>query len=264
MLKIATCTGDAPRPPYSSRPVDPDPAVGRELGLPLPAERRPRRRSTRNAAARRRARRATPRTSAANASSSAVKLRSTSEVPEAFALVVHERALQRRLVVGGERPVGRRRRGRARRARRRRRGRAGTSGARACASRSCSCRWSADRAGRARSGVATSARSPSCASSQPANATGSKLGAVGQHEAGHHLVAGLVVGDAVDRREHDAGRVAQRLLDRARRGSSRRRRGSSRRCGRRSRGSRRRPCSRGRPTSTSRRRVVFAVASSLL
>ena len=38
MLKIATCTGDAPRPPYSLGPVDADPAVGRELGLPRAAE----------------------------------------------------------------------------------------------------------------------------------------------------------------------------------------------------------------------------------
>ena len=38
MLKIATSTGDAPRPPYASRPVDTDPAVGREPRLPAPPE----------------------------------------------------------------------------------------------------------------------------------------------------------------------------------------------------------------------------------
>ena len=38
--------------------------------------------------------------------------------------------------------------------------------------------------------------------------------AVAQHQTGHHLVAGLVVGHAVHRREHDVGMRAQRLLDR--------------------------------------------------
>ena len=41
------------------------------------------------------------------------------QVPEPFAPVAHERLVQRALVVGGERPVRRRRRGRARTTRRR-------------------------------------------------------------------------------------------------------------------------------------------------
>ena len=81
------------------------------------------------------------------------------QVPEPFALVVHERLVQRALVVGRERPVGVVAARPHEAARRRRRGRGGTSGARACASRSCSCPSSAGRAGSARSAAATSGRS---------------------------------------------------------------------------------------------------------
>ena len=104
----------------------------------------------------------------------------------------------------------------------------------------------------ARSAAATSGRSPSCASSHAANASGSNVAPSREHEPGHHLVAGLVVGHAVHGREHDVRVPCAARPRSGRPGSSRRRPGSSRRCGRRSRGSRRRPCSRGRPTSTSR------------
>ena len=90
-----------------ARPVDADPAVGGQLRLPRPppgdllVERRER------PAAARGWRPATPAPPAANASSSAVKRRSTSEVPEPVAAGgVRATRCSRVLVVGGERSVG--------------------------------------------------------------------------------------------------------------------------------------------------------------
>ena len=218
MLKIATCDRRRAAAAVLGGPVDADPAAGGELAPATRGRTRPRRRSSRSAAARSTCSASHARISAANACLLGREAQiHGSQVPEPFALVVHERlaaAPARRPSVKG-RYVGV-----AAAAHEQRVAVdevvAELLRARACASRSCSCRSSADRAGRARSAAATSGRSRPARRATRANASGSNVARRrASTSAGHHLVAGLVVGHAVHGREHDAGRVPQRLLDRA-------------------------------------------------
>ncbi len=219
MLKIATSTGDAPRPPYACRPVDTDPPIGREARLPAPAELdlvgdvlEPRRDLDVVAE---------PGADLEREGELVGGEREIHglEVPEAFALVFHERVVQRA-------------------ARRRRlNGRYASSPRDRTNSSSPPTSVVPElllheralhdlvRTSRGRvvhdphvARAATSGRSRparrATARTRPDRTSPPRLGVVGQNQPRHHLIAGLVVGHAVDRGQHHARRVPQRLLDR--------------------------------------------------
>ena len=199
-----------------ARPVDRRPSGPRRASPATRVPTRSPRRATRTRGGSSRFAASHARTSSANACSSAVKLRSIYRSQKRSRLVVRERLVQGLLVVGRERDGTRRRHGPrtidvvA----------ADAVGAPLLVHERAL--HDLVRAGRRR--VAQDpdvARPPLRADARPArrssaaNAAGSNVGAVAQHEPRHHLVAGLVVGHAVDRGEHHVGVARERGLDRA-------------------------------------------------
>ena len=190
---------------------------------------------------------------------------SRSQVPEPLAPGGHEALAQRRLVVGGERSDTRRRPARA--------PRASSSPTRSRRNFSCTSvrlstllvRGLRQRPCRpARSAAATSGPRSGWPSTNRANADRVEHGAVAQDQRDHHLVAGLLVGHAVDRGHHHVGMTGDGRLDRPGGevlavdadplgGASREVEVAVARRG-----------SRGRRSSTSRCACVRALASSLL